>query len=68
MKPRSMWIGALVALFASASWAQDISGKWQGTIEQGLGRARLILTIEKAATSNEADVLPELSAFLGSPK
>jgi non-heme chloroperoxidase len=42
-----MWIAALV-LLPNFACAQDITGKWQGTLEMGQQHAHVVLKIEKA--------------------
>jgi uncharacterized protein (TIGR03435 family) len=39
------WIVALMLLSASAAHAQDITGAWQGTLDAGGNKLRLVLTI-----------------------
>lgn len=48
MKNQLSWLGAVVLVLATALAAQDISGNWQGTVDQGQQQMRLRLTIEKA--------------------
>jgi non-heme chloroperoxidase len=42
-----LWVSALVMMLASGVYAQDISGDWQGTMEQGGQRLRGILRVTK---------------------
>jgi non-heme chloroperoxidase len=43
-----MWIGAFATLLATALWAQDLAGDWQGTLKAGPQDFRLIVRFEKA--------------------
>lgn len=59
------WLGALVLLSACALAAQDISGNWQGTLNQNQRQVRLRLTIEKTAEGSWAGKLHNVSQDWG---
>src|SRR3974377_1986692 len=40
-----LWLGALAALFALPTFAQDIAGDWQGTLKSSAGELRIIVKI-----------------------
>ncbi len=45
MKKLTLWMMALAALPASALQAQDISGNWQGTLQAGQQKVRIVFKI-----------------------
>ncbi len=50
MKTLMLWMMALAVLFGTALQAQDITGNWQGTLQTGLQKVRLVF---KIATEND---------------
>src|ERR1700733_9784447 len=53
MNTLTRWIVALTALSASALWAQDITGAWQGTLHLAAGKdLRTVVKISKAETGS----------------
>lgn len=47
MRKKTLRIGTIAILLQSAIWAQDITGRWQGMLQQGPENFRLILKIDK---------------------
>ena len=45
MKKLTLWIMALAALLGSALQAQDITGNWQGTLQAGPQKVRIVFKI-----------------------
>src|ERR1700689_1474849 len=50
MKKLTLWMMALAALLGSALEAQDITGNWQGTLQAGAQKVRIVF---KIALENE---------------
>ena len=50
MKKLTLWMMALAALWGSALQAQDITGNWQGTLQAGQQKVRIVF---KVALENE---------------
>lgn len=70
MKSKILLVSALAVLSTASVRAQDISGKWQGTLHQGQKDLRLIVKIEKTAGDAwdgrfyNVDFFPDWGAFL----
>ena len=49
-KWKSLWLGALAALLALPTFAQEIAGDWQGAVKAPGGELRLIVKIGESAS------------------
>jgi uncharacterized protein (TIGR03435 family) len=65
MKKLTLWMMALAVLPGSALQAQNITGNWQGTLQAGERKVRIVFKIAPAA--DNPDAAPDLFAAFQQP-